>query len=86
MGVKAIITNNGLSDITDIHWQLSVYGGKLGAINKSLNGTLSIGAGESKAISSGRFFGWGQIIIRVKADIVEKTVKGRQVLFFSYIN
>ena len=85
MEVKAIITNNGLSDMTDIHWQLSVYGGNLGAINKSLNGTLSIDAGESETISSGRFFGWGQIIIGVKADIVEKTIKGKQVLFFSYI-
>jgi len=84
-GVKAVITNTGSIDVNNVDWQIFVTGGILGRINKTINGTINLKNGESKTISTGLLFGHGKIIIDVKTDIVEKTVKGKQLSFLSLI-
>lgn len=84
-GVEAIISNHGLMDVTHIDWRICVKGGIFGLINKTMNGTIDLQAGESKTVSTGIFFGYGSTIIDVKVDIVEKTMKGIQFSFFSLL-
>jgi subtilisin family serine protease len=81
--VEAVITNEGTSDITGVDWQIHVEGGILGLINKTVNGTVDIKAGESKTVSMELFFGLGGIVISARADIVGKAVKGTQLFIFS---
>jgi subtilisin family serine protease len=84
-GFKAIITNTGPSDLTDVHWRIHLNGGIFGMINKTINGTMDFKTGESKTVSTGLLFGHGNMIIDVKADIVERTVEGRQFSLFSFV-
>jgi subtilisin family serine protease len=85
LGIQAVITNQGTSNLTDVNWQIHVEGGILGLINKTVNGTVNLNAGESKTVSTEKIFGLGSIVISVRADIVEKTVKGKQLLIFSIV-
>jgi len=85
LGIQAVITNKGTSDLTDVNWQIHVKGGILGSINKTLNNLDDIQAGKSITVSTGMLFGLGSIIISVRADIYEKTVKGKQLLIFSMV-
>jgi hypothetical protein len=83
--VKAVIRNEGSSDLTDVNWQIQVKGGILGLKNKTVNGTVDIPAGKSIRVHTGILFGLGSIIISVKADIFEKTVPGKQHLIFTMV-
>jgi subtilisin family serine protease len=85
LGIEAVITNEGTSDITGIAWQIHVEGGIQGLINKTVSGTVDIKAGESQTVSTGLFFGFGGIIISAKADIVGKAVKGTQLIIYSMV-
>ena len=85
LGIEAVITNEGTSDITGVDWQIHVEGGILGTINKTVSGTVDIKAGESQTVSTGLFFGLGSIVISAKADIVGKAVRGTQLLFYSRV-
>jgi len=85
LGVKVRITNNGPKDVTDIIWKIHVAGGIFGLINKTVNGTIDIIAGESKNIGTGRFFGCGPITIIVKIANVEKSAEGIQFFIFSIV-
>jgi len=82
LGVKAVIKNNGTSDVTGIPWQIHVQGGILGMINKTVNGTIDIPAGGSKTVGTGMFFGFGAISITAKVADEEKTATGTILLFF----
>ena len=83
LGVEAVITNDGTSDVTDVDWQIHVEGDRFGLINKTVSGTVDIKAGESKTVSMELFFGLGGIVISARADIVGKAVKGTQLFIFS---
>jgi subtilisin family serine protease len=83
--VKAIIKNEGTSDLTDVNWQIQVNGGILGLKNKTVNGTVDIPAGKSVRVHTGILFGLGNIVINVKAGIYEKTVAGKQRFIFTKI-
>jgi subtilisin family serine protease len=85
LGVKAVITNNGTSDVTSIDWQIHVEGGIFGLINKTVTGTVDIKAGESQTVSTGMFFGLGSIVISARTDIVGKAVKGTQLFIFTMV-
>ena len=85
LGVKAIITNNGLSDLINVTWQIHVEGGILGRINLSVNGTMGVPAGGSFTVSTGLIFGFGLITITVKVADEEQTAKGTQIIIFSMV-
>ncbi|MBE3142194.1 MAG: hypothetical protein IMZ53_16600, partial [Thermoplasmata archaeon] len=54
-------------------------------INKTVNGTIDIIAGESKTISTGLLFGIGNIQITVMANEETKTVEGKQFFILTMI-
>jgi hypothetical protein len=81
LGVKAIITNNGLSDLINVTWQIHVEGGILGRINLTVNGTMGVPAGGSFTVSTGLIFGFGLITITVKVADEEWTKTGFVILF-----
>jgi subtilisin family serine protease len=85
LGVSLVITNNGTANLTNITWQLQVKGGILGLINKTVNGTVDIKAGESKTMSTGMLFGLGGISISARVSVIEKTAKGTQIIIFSMV-
>jgi subtilisin family serine protease len=85
LGVSMVMTNNGTANLTNVPWKLQVKGGILGLINKTINGTVDIKAGESKTFSTGILLGFGGISIVARVSGVEKTVKGMQLLIFSKV-
>jgi subtilisin family serine protease len=85
LGIEAVITNEGTSDVTGVDWQIHVEGGIQGMINKTVSGTVDIKVGESQTVSTGLFFGLGNIKISVRADIVRKAVRGTQLVIYSMV-
>ena len=84
-GIDAVITNHGSERSTNVTWRLQVTGGILGRINKITNGTIDIPPGESKTISTGLFFGFGDINVNARADYVLKTTTGTQLFILSFV-
>lgn len=85
LGVSAVIKNIGDEDGTDVPYEITVTGGLLGFINKTVEGTIDVTAGGEETISSGLILGLGGITITVKADIASETVEGTQLLIFTNI-
>lgn len=85
LGIKAIITNNGLGDAVDITYEITVEGGILDKINKTDSGNISISAGESKTISIKPFFGFGSIQVTLNVGFKEVNTEGMQLILFSFI-
>jgi hypothetical protein len=85
IGVKVVITNNGTSDANDIPWQVHVEGGMLGMINKTVNGTIDIPAGETVTVKTGMLLGFGAISISAKVADEEQTATGTQIIIFSMV-
>jgi hypothetical protein len=85
LGVKAVIKNNGTSDVNGIPWQIHLDGGVLGMINKTVNGTIDIPAGESKTVSTGMLLGLGGISIVARIAGMEKTATGTQLIILSIV-
>jgi hypothetical protein len=85
LGVKVDITNNGTSDANDIPWQIHVEGGMLGMINKTVNGTVDIPAGESVTVNTGMLLGFGALSITAKVADEEQTATGTQIIIFSMV-
>ena len=85
LGVKAEITNNGTSDANDIPWQIHVEGGILGMINKTVNGTIDIPAGDTVTVKTGMLLGVGAISIIAKVANEEQAAEGTQLIIFSMV-
>jgi hypothetical protein len=85
LGVKAIITNNGTSDLTNVTWQIHVEGGILGRINITMTGATSIPVGASFTISTGFFFGFGPITITITISGKELDATGTQLFIFTMV-
>ncbi len=85
LGVKAEITNNGTSDANDIPWQIHVEGGILGMINKTVNGTIDIPAGDTVTVKTGILLGFGAISIIANVAGEEQTAEGMQILILSMV-
>jgi hypothetical protein len=85
IGVKVTISNGGTTDAVDIPWAINVEGGILKMINKTINGTIDVPAGESVTVKSGMFLGIGAIDIAAwVADVVQVTT-GKQLLIFTTV-
>lgn len=66
MNVKAEIRNIGDYDFTDVSWSISVAGGMLGLINRTVTGTIpTLKAGDSKLVRAIPIFGFGKVEIIV---------------------
>jgi hypothetical protein len=85
LGVHVVMTNKGTFDVNDVAWQISVKGGILGQIEKTVNGTIDIITGESTTVGTGLFFGFGAISIIVKVENEEQTTTGTQFIIFSMV-
>lgn len=68
-GLSMIIKNVGDEDCIDVEWKISIEGGLLGLINKTVNGTIDcIKPGEIVIVSSGIIFGFGPITITISVE------------------
>ncbi|MFA5103150.1 MAG: FG-GAP repeat protein [Candidatus Thermoplasmatota archaeon] len=85
LGVKLKITNIGTVNATDVYWQVHVEGGKLGRINKTVDGTVDILIGKSNTVRTGILFGFGAISISARVIHEEKTVEGTQFIILSLV-
>ncbi|HIH28442.1 MAG TPA: hypothetical protein HA260_01410 [Thermoplasmata archaeon] len=85
IGVKATITNEAATDVNDVPWQIHVEGGIIGKINKTVNGTIDIPAGESVTVKTGMLLGFGIISIVAKVADEEQTATGTQLIIFSMV-
>ena len=84
-GVTAVIENQGDTDVTNAEYEITVEGGILGLINKTVTGSTDIKAKESKEVMTGLFVGLGGIDITVSVADEEKNVGGLQVIIFTLI-
>ena len=85
LGVNVVITNNGTECAEGVDVEIHVEGGILGLINKTVNDTIDIPAGESKTVSTGLLLGLGAFDIIATACDEEETAKGTQILIFSIV-
>jgi hypothetical protein len=85
LGVKAVIKNEGTIDVNNVPWWIHVEGGILGLINKTMNGTINITAGETIPVGKMILFGFGPITITVKVADEEQIVTGTQLIIFSMV-
>ncbi len=85
LGIEVSITNDGLGDAIDVPYELTVTGGLLGLINKTITGTMDINAGVTESISSGLLFGLGGIEITVTVGVKEETSEGFQIIIFTFV-
>jgi hypothetical protein len=83
LGIKMQITNTGTIDIIALTWTINVLS-ENGKINKQINGTITtLAVGESITVSSGLFFGYGLLLIRVSAGITQQMTMGQQLILFT---
>lgn len=85
LGVKVAITNKGTADVNNVYWQIQVQGGILKLINKTVNGTIDIPAGDAVTVTTGMLFGFGPISITAKVADEEQTATGTQIIIFSMV-
>jgi len=78
--IRTMITNRGVSEVKGIPWSLSVSGGFLGQINRSVSGLINLSPGGSVTIVVGSFFGFGPLSICVRIAQDEQTMTGLQIL------
>jgi parallel beta-helix repeat protein len=81
-GVKIVIMNTGLTNVSGVPWEIHVEGGILGLINRTRDGTIDIPAGGTISVGKIMLFGFGSIIITAKVADEEKTASGFLFLFF----
>jgi len=93
LGVKVTIKNTGDASATNVSWSITVTGGLLGFIDKTVNGTIASLAvdAESDPLKTGIFFGLGKIAVEVTATCDEgssdsETKTGTQIIIFTIIN
>jgi hypothetical protein len=84
-GVTLKVTNDGLVNVTEVPWWIHVEGGIFGLINKTMNGTINISAGETIPVTTVKMFGLGPITINVKVADEEQTATGTQLFIFSLV-
>ena len=85
LGVTLKIKNNGVVKANDVPWRLHVEGGILRLINKTMNGTVNITAGETIPVATIKLFGFGRITITAKVAEEEQIMTGTQILVFSIV-
>ena len=82
MNIKAVLTNIGSVDATNVIWDVAVTGGIFKIINVHANGTIATLAVQQKTtVTAGTIFGFGKLNITITAtapyaNIATKTVQG----------
>ncbi len=84
-GVKAKITNNGEGNAVGAPYEITVKGGILGMINKTVNGTIDIEVGATETIPIGLIFGFGPFSVKITVGVKEEIRKGFNVFAFSLV-
>jgi len=82
---SATITNNGLGDVVQAPYELTVTGGLLGLINKTIDGTMDLEAGATENLFSGLLFGFGGIEVTITIGAKEEIIEGIQLLIFTLV-
>jgi len=92
LGVKATVKNTGEAAATNVTWSVSVTGGFLGRIDKTVGCTIPSLAvdEESDPLKTGIFFGLGKIVAEVTVTCDEgssdsETKTGMQIIIFTKI-
>ncbi len=85
LGLKVLITNQGIEPYNYLCWEYSLHGGVHRYINKTINGQIDILQGKTRIIRTGLFIGFGPIIFTVRVADLEKTIEVVQFLIFSII-
>lgn len=87
LGVTAQISNTGTAPASNVDWTITVTGGILGRINVNKAGTITtLNNGDSTTVSTGLFFGLGQISIDVTADIDTEDKTGFQLIVYTVVS
>ena len=69
IGVKAEVKNNGDVAASNLEYTMTVTGGILGLIDKTIDGTKTeLAPGTTESISSGLILGFGKIVIEITAN------------------
>lgn len=83
LGIKAKLKNNGTAPATNVLWQITVTGGFVKLINKTIMDRIPILlAGKTAMIKTGLFLGFGAFDVRISATSdepdthIEKSIKG----------
>jgi len=77
LGINLKITNQGIINAIDVPWWIHVQGRRiLGQINKTVDGTIDIPAGQTKTIRTGILFFSGRITITARVADEEQTMHG----------
>jgi hypothetical protein len=85
-GASAVISNTGTVDAENVSWTLEVHGGLFGRINKTVTGTIDhLAVGASVSVTTGMFFGLGNIEVSASADEVSAIKEGIQFFIFTII-
>jgi hypothetical protein len=67
LGVKAEIKNKGESDLTNVSWEIDIFGGMFNIIEKNVEGNIpTLEGNSSKTVRAFPVFGLGEILIEVK--------------------
>lgn len=83
LGVTAVITNEGSSDLSNIDWTIDLDGDKI-FVGKTKSGTIaSLPAGESKKVKD-FVIGFGSTGIAVTAGSASASASGNVLLFFVF--
>lgn len=87
--IQSVITNTGTANAMGVDWKITVDGNGLVLLGKESKGTLpGLGIGESRTVSSGLIFGFGDVIITVSAQNAEAlpaTLNTPAKLFLFYV-
>ena len=85
-GIKMQIINNGIINVTNVDWMITIDGGFLGFINLTVNDTIgNIPIGKSVSVSTRPFLGLGGITIIAKVKDAEEIATGQQIIIFSLV-
>jgi PKD repeat protein len=84
-GVKMTIMNTGTINATDIPWQIHIFGGIFGIIDKMAKGTILICSGRSITVTTGILFGFGAFTIYAKVADQEIIANGLQIIIYSMV-
>jgi hypothetical protein len=89
--ITTSIKNIGGAEATDVKWSITIYGNSTILLGKRTSGAIpSIPAGAEVNVTSNFIIGFGDILVKVRANIPgssdTKSRGGKVFLFFIYVN